>query len=844
MKDSSFPHLDNVDVYKYRNEFDYSRFDDMQMRIQVCSVPWDMGEAHIGNRTISGIGNVVWFETEAKRDAWFDAIPDTDCFRFETKYRQLHRDNKIYVPIPFDVASLYNYLVVDYAPFAAEGDYVQYETPNGLRRWFWFIREVEFVGPNTTILHLMNDAFQTFMYRIHIAGMVLERGHAPLFAMDADTYLTNPLENNSGLLAEDVNYGSEPSRVTDTQAHVFNSETMAVIACTSNPTSSWGTKADNDWHTPALASYTVDGVPDMRMFALDVANLNTFLSAIESDFPQFKSTMKGIFFAPSELLTLGTEFTFAGTACNYVRTSKHSFDFTALDKAKFGYPSEYADLAKLYTYPYAHIEVTDENGDANVIRIEDTDGSLKISACLSLAWPAINIQAHVLGYGSHSETSVGFSNITDRSLTIGGRWYETLHTWNVPMFGIVQSSAKHYDYDTHFDRAQAVTAYTNTYDSSLASATTAQTNSNASAATSKANAEASATTAETNEGNSADTLTDNAGLQVTANTTSTAAGAAESITATLQNATLNNNLTGNANDYTWASTNNQIDLTLATAAASQASNGVGTALSAGMSLASGNMAGAAMAVANGLTSAATLAVQTEAGVNYTTAQAQASNANNNANAYDTNTAQANLNSASVIAANTRRDAANALTSGSAANSSATMKTNAANSRATAYANADRTYNTDTSNAQRSYDTDTANAGRTRSTAQNAVTNGIKQAALGRPFEFGDFRDNAQATTKPQALFANIVTQTKSAIAQAGDEFLRYGYYYRKQWTFDGNWNVGKHFTYWKLSDFWVRGLNIPDMYVDKLRFFLYGGVTIWRNPEDIGNVSIYDNERG
>jgi hypothetical protein len=139
------------------------------------------------------------------------------------------------------------------------------------------------------------------------------------------------------------------------------------------------------------------------------------------------------------------------------------------------------------------------------------------------------------------------------------------------------------------------------------------------------------------------------------------------------------------------------------------------------------------------------------------------------------------------------------------------------------------------------DTETANAARARNTSQEAISNGIKQAALNAPFEYGSFADNQQATTKPIAMFANVVTQTKNAIEMAGDEFLRYGYYYGKQWEFDGNWNIGDHFTYWKLKDFWVKGLNIPDMYVDKLRFFLFGGVTVWRKPEDIGYVSIYEN---
>jgi hypothetical protein len=81
----------------------------------------------------------------------------------------------------------------------------------------------------------------------------------------------------------------------------------------------------------------------------------------------------------------------------------------------------------------------------------------------------------------------------------------------------------------------------------------------------------------------------------------------------------------------------------------------------------------------------------------------------------------------------------------------------------------------------------------------------------------------------------------NGLETVGDEFLRYGYEYGKQWDFNGNWNVGEKFTYWKLRDFWVEGLSIADMYVDKLRFFLFGGVTVWRSPEYIGHTSIYDN---
>ena len=135
----------------------------------------------------------------------------------------------------------------------------------------------------------------------------------------------------------------------------------------------------------------------------------------------------------------------------------------------------------------------------------------------------------------------------------------------------------------------------------------------------------------------------------------------------------------------------------------------------------------------------------------------------------------------------------------------------------------------------------ANALRDANNSQAAIDNSVKQAALREPFIFGDFTNGESANSKPIAMFANIVTQSKSAIASAGDEFLRYGYMLDRQWDFDGNWNVGKYFTYWKLKDFWVYNLNVPDMYMDKIRFFLFGGVTVWRKPEYIGKVSVYDN---
>ena len=840
-----FPHARNVNVYKFDNEFDYSRYDYDQMKITVCTVPWDMGEAHIGARTISGIGNVVYFGSKANRDAWFAAIPNNECFRFETKYKKLHRDLYIDVPIPFDVASTYNYVVVEYHLFANDNSPVRYENANGHRKWFWFVREVEMLSVNTTRLHILDDAFQTWIYDIDISGMILERGHAPMFATRADAYLANPVLNNDYLLTEDVNYG-EADTVKSSINHVFNAgQMLACIASTSQPNATWGTKAGGDWRTPANPYYFTDGVPSCRVIAINVSDLDDFLTNVTSDYPQYKQTVQGVFFVSRELVTLTNEFTFAGITCHGVSTTRKSFDFTTLSKVQFGYPTQYADIAKLYTTPYAHLELVDENGDTTFVKVEDSTGSFSISAALNIAYPFVNIEAHIIGAGGSNTKQLSFANITSRSFNIGGKWYETLRSWKVPTFAVILDAEHEYDYNTHFDRAQRVIDYTTTYDNSVANATTAQANANASADTAQTNTGILTTAEKGNADATADTLIDNTAIQVEAN---------ETITETSNAAAAQDTYLSNAyqyaiqnwdNAYTTNTANNQVDAAYASAAISAASGAIGSTISGAASGAALGPAGAAAGAIGGLISGAisgaTTIAQTTVSANLTTTQADAANATNSGKVSETQTNNTDRTTNQNDANTDNTDTANTASTGVSANSAATTKANATRSKTAQDTAATNTNATEKANALRAYNTEVANAGRTRSQAQSAITNDTAQAALRAPFVYGAFADGDNATVKPQALFLNVVTQSRSAIRAAGDEFLRYGYMLDMQWPFNGNWNVGKYFTYWKLKDFWVSNLNVPDMYMDKIRFFLFGGVTVWRNPDDIGKRSIYEN---
>lgn len=56
--DSGFPNIGNVDVYKYDNTLDYTRFKP-NARLKMCNVPW-----------CGDYDNVVKFADDDARDAW------------------------------------------------------------------------------------------------------------------------------------------------------------------------------------------------------------------------------------------------------------------------------------------------------------------------------------------------------------------------------------------------------------------------------------------------------------------------------------------------------------------------------------------------------------------------------------------------------------------------------------------------------------------------------------------------------------------------------------------------------------------------------------------------------
>ena len=830
LDDTKFPHLDTVDVFKFHNDFDYARYDDIQMIIRVLNVPWDLGEVHVGNRTVAGIGNVVKFENDEARDAWFAskryaetpeqaASGNYDGFVWRTKYREFHDEDEIEIELPFDIAARYNYITVEYV-VAPSPDYpVDYESERGLLKWFYFSRAVESLAVNCTRCILRRDTWSTYINRITIPYMILDRGHAPLAAAaTVDEYLSNPLARNKYLLTPDIDYNAGNSnRTASAHSIVLNSEAYyACIVTTANVYSEWGSSDAATWTTPANVRNYEQGQPSANVFAVPVNRLNNLLDTINATIPQFIQTVQAVFFVSHELVTLGTEFTFCGESCVWIEEKKNRKTLVTLNKAAFGYDSKYANLAKLYTFPYAKLVIADESGNASIINVEETDGSIDLDYKLSFAWPWINIEGHLLGIGAGSSSNITFQNLTSHSFTIGGQWFEYLKLWQIPTFALTQSARDVANYSSFYDRQQSYLENATTLTNALASNATAFTNALESNATAKTNADAAA---------------DNMVANMYVTNAANVAINDRSLQSVSSNTTYNNALGGyNAlvsNKLTRDTTNASIDYEIQSAAIGAAGSAITAVAGA---LANPTPAGIAGSLIGGAVSAGTTIAQTNASVHLSEVRAELAVNANNAGVMNTTQNNRDIQGVQENDMNTKLQINNDTAETETLNNATLQKNNATRDKTTADANANR----DKTTAD-------ANANRDKATADAAIVAAFDQAALGAPYTYGNYSAGETSTTRPLGIFANVVTQPIDAIEQAGDYFLKYGYAYKGNWNFT-TFNVMPKFSYWRCDDLAVRGLDVPDLYMDEIRFFLLGGVTVWRRPEDIGNTSIYENE--
>lgn len=749
-----------------------------------------------GNVTYVDLLNVNWdvdytnvpgFESDAERSEWFNA-QRSKTLELQTNVREWQTSLK--VPLPLDEAQGFNYARVRFSVAPVE----EFGTEQRSELFFFVTNVAATPAPSTTELSIALDTWTTYIDQVEISYMMLERGHYGMSQTSTDKFLSNPLENSDWLLAPDVQ-GGKAIKAAHSSELLFNgADVKFVIATTRSPLGDSGSSEAGTWAIPT-GNPTVQGAPSVYYIATDGANTETLLNALDENDPAFKQTVVGAFYVSADLLVLLNAVYIWGIPCNMVSATQTEFPVLRLNKDMFGYSDDYAGLAKLYTGAYARIVLSDGQGGNIEIMPEETTGKINLQATLNLTAPALNIAGVLTGIGGDKK-SLQFANVSAQSFSFGGRWYEKLMSWSVPTFAITQSAYATENATGFYGRDQALRAAQTAYDNAEAAAAAGKANVNASNAASVAN-------------NATQVAANVANVQRSISAANEDYGAQNSLNKALQawNA-------GYSRDMTAIEVEGQQQAAGVAVGGTVASTITGAAAS----LASGNIGGAISSVVNGVVSGCTTAANTAVSVNMSESKTQTSIANTEQVMIATNQSNTDRTDVSNRAQTDLTAIANDASTAITANSAATSNENAA----------------------RTYNTAVANAARSKSITERGVQAGWNAAKLKAPNRFGA---DAQGLGKvrPLGLFANVVTMSNTDVARVGDQMLRYGYT-ASQNVRVSSLNVMPKFSFWQASDLWiVSNSGVSEAQQEIIKGILTHGTTVWRNPDDIGEVSIYDN---
>ena len=810
---SDYPSMNGLDGQSYKDTFDYSKYQRPAV-LRLLSVPWK-----------SDYADVVRFEDEAARDSWFARRLST-IVEYSTPWLRIPAQS-VNIPLPYERAAHFNYLYVDIPQMPVDGS-------NEPTRLFYFIRSVRYAAPSTTTLELELDFWQTYGYRMEVSSLMLERGHAPMYRTTVDEFLSDPINNNGYLLAQDVNYSTGSERVASVDHRDIGAgDKWLLLALPITPTDlanvgtgsassstppAYSDTADRNGYQLAVSGYnwsangysyanatlpassglssdhrTLDGCM-LYACAYDLG-ASAALASIALTAPQILAAARYIAIVPSALINyenLPPINLFGATFWVVKSNPQVDVESFELTRENINLPDYAADIAKLYTSPYTRLVIQDQEGRGFEVRIEDIAGNaldFNIDVALSSVALLWNIEA--VNVGTDSAESITWK-ILDGQITstlYGSDLAAHMIEWDVPTYSVTLSAGALEAARKWKELEAQRQAALNTYHQAVRAANTAL-----------ANTQAANATAVTNTSNAGNTATANQTLAntrdntiTTQNTTTNSALAVLSHQQAYDLSAADDEFQMYAVDVgNWGSAmagvNNAVGALASGNALGAMSTGFGAALSITTNQAMADLAEAALLAKQGAT------------VGYIDSVASTQNtatANNNATAV---TAATSINSNNVTLNNT----------------------NATNSANTSNANAGYTRADSVTAAKENLEQ-----------AQRAAENALSSASMSLLEAGSTTGDNALDALARRAFTIKAVTQSEYALKATADYFTRYGYalnapIYPDSWLEQGEW------CYWKGSRAIIKG-DVPDVYRTALESILEQGFTVWSSPEKVGN---------
>ena len=825
LQDTEFPYLAGENAYAYKNDFDYTRWSD-NVTIKLCSVNVDDE-----NRCIYDA---------AARDAIFSEMPG-----YEFRAASHIVGDTLKLPLPFEMCANYNYLAIRFPIPPSAADPLDYANADGIYDYFWIIEGMEYSAPSVTRLTLKLDVWGTFGDSVSVSYMELERGHAPMSLVDCDSYLEDPLRYAGTLGTVEDSFEDIPILRSREFEDYGNGEKYVVFGISMDPkfisnmvaataiggsssatfenrliaypgvpdrTANYYTVNDYQWGytvkdynnclTNTVVPSAVDGIWSSLSFVAVAAKLafaDDFIAKLFDEYQYFLKTVETIFICSRDMLTFGDKISMFGFDAHIVQGREWILHDISLSKDMFGYPERYANLSKLYSFPYATLRVSDGESEIDV-RIQDIskDAEARSKSILS----TLDFQTMLRGIAGADSANMVVHRLDGSQVPEAipsGEWQRFILSNSIPTYSIYLSNM----------HSLAIDNYTNDM----------VVNRNAAIASYHASNRSSNTNWQ-NAVDNADTSIANCATQTATNTA----------------------ITNHGNDFLENSKDANVSKLNSDHAVDVIATSVGVAASAItdlMSYVTNQSAGASAAAIGFVGDLVGLrwgqAVSGAANWGVSAAQAAAS--------YNiTHSKDAALNAASAAQANGKTNNATTLISNvtSYQKSTASAVTSSSNSGLTTQNS--RSNATLKANARYTFeDTHAADANSLSIEQQRMYAKYRDAKRSGNTAQTADSGTKALDSWNLRGIDFQIVTQRDSDIRTVGDRFARYGYRFDGAWDFQ-TWDVMEHFTYWKCREVWIEKGSIPEFAIRTMREELANGVTIWRSIDDIMRTSIYDNE--
>lgn len=445
--------------------------------VTLMSVPWD--EAY---------RDVVAWSSADERDQWLDSRTDA-VWRDTTTFTYLWPNQPVTVPVPYSAAYRYNYCVVDNPaqPVTGEGP---------LRRYCYFVTNVEYVSPQASRLTLQLDVMTTYAGEIELGRAFVERGHIALANSNArSSQITGGVLNQYMTLPEGLDVGSTYAPCMRHRIPVGGGGTAdtipkIVVVSTANLAADPGTI-----EKPALNvadGQSADGLPSgCNVYWMEIGVFKQFMEEMQSR-SWVAQCIVAIYAFPGRLLSAGptvrlfggsVEMHFLGETESLTPESSEYWNIpNAVQNSAQGLGA-HSDLVKLYAYPYSVIELSTCTGNPVYIKPQLIRGNE-----LSFWWigcalaPFARVGFFPRNYGTQSESmadlTYSFYRPGDTEPTTGiipaGDFLDTC-VWisDFPQFSIVNNAYITYMASTARTRQYQYQAAGWQLDRSTASAETA-----------------------------------------------------------------------------------------------------------------------------------------------------------------------------------------------------------------------------------------------------------------------------------------------------------------------------------------------------------------------------------